>query len=201
LYVSNQKIAYTKNIEALFKRYNDYIGRSIVDIVEGMTIEQIDPSKFEGNPPVIDMKDFITATSFLDSHKPGISCLGRASENARDLLHYIFPIGGFRDVDIIGLVEQAFLKLTIGNNTNSEKNLCLIRLPSNYLTSESKMINMEVLRNFLLEKTNLRETHFGVSLTKRNLITATVVLCNRESNELKELEKQAEIYKAKIDFM
>lgn len=201
VYISNQKIAYTKNIESLFARYNDYVGRSIVDIVEGMTLERIDPSKFEGNPPVIDMKDFITATSFLDSRKPGISCLGRSSENARDLIHYIFPIGGFKDVDMIGLIEQASLKLTLESDTNSEKNLCLLRLPNKYLTSESKMINTEIVRNFLVEKTRLRETHFGVSLTRRNMITATIVLCKKESKDLKELEKQAEIYKSKINFI
>lgn len=196
IFISNEKISYAgKNMEGLFSRYNDYVARSLVDIVEGMTIERIDPSKFEGNPPVIDTKDFITATSFIDINKPGFSCIGRASESVRNLLHYIFPFGGYREIDTIGLLQQSFLKLTC-NIENVEKNLCLLRLPHPYLTKESKMINTEIVRTFLLEKTKLNETHFGVSLTKRNLATSTVVLCSRKKPlELVELEDLAQKYK------
>ncbi|PKP60920.1 MAG: hypothetical protein CVT88_01645 [Candidatus Altiarchaeales archaeon HGW-Altiarchaeales-1] len=193
---SNEKISYAQNIEALFSHYNDYIARSLVDICEGMTLEQIDPAKFEGNPPVIDMKDFITATSFLDTHKPGFSVIGRASDNVRDMLHYIFPVGGYKEIDAIGLIQQAMLKLSADIDDNARKNLCLLRLPHRYLTSESRMINTEVVRNFLLEKTELNETHFGISLTKRNLATATLISCHsKKPRDFEMLEESAEKYK------
>jgi len=194
--VSNEKISYAQNMEALFSRYNDYIARSLVDICEGMTLEQIDPSKFEGNPPVIDMKDFITATSFIDTHKPGFSVIGRASDNVKNLLHYIFPIGGYKEIDAISLIQHAMLKFSADINDIPKKNLCLLRLPHKYLTSESRMINTEVVKNFLLEKTQLNETHFGISLTKRNLVTATLIFCHsKKPKDFEVLEELAEKYK------
>jgi len=112
------------------------------------------------------------------------------------MLHYIFPIRGYKEIDAVGLIQQAMLKLSADIDDKSIKNLCLLRLPHHYLTSESRMINTEVVRNFLLEKTELNETHFGISLTKRNLATATLISCHsKKPSDFEMLEESAEKYK------
>jgi len=180
--VDNEKLAYAESSEALYQRYNEYIARSIRDIVIGAALERINPADFEGYAPVIDLKDTISATSFRfgDNTKPGFACLGRASEKVRDLLHYIIPLRGYREIDVISLLYRAFMKLSVEDIRveEAEKNLVLIRLPPAYLSRAGK-INTSMAKRVMEERTRLAETHFGVALTKRNLATATVLLTYR----------------------
>lgn len=180
--VDNEKLAYAESSEALYQRYNEYVARSIRDIVIGTALERINPADFEGYAPVIDLKDTIAATSFRfgDNTRPGFACLGRASEKVRDLLHYIIPLRGFKEIDVISLLYRAFMKLSVEDIRveEAEKNLVLIRLPPAYLTKGGK-INTSMAKRVMEERTRLAETHFGVALTKRNLATATVLLTYR----------------------
>lgn len=187
--VDNQRLAYAESTEALYQRYNEYVARSLRDIVIGTALERINPAEFDGYAPVIDLKDTISATSFRlgDRHRPGFACIGRASERARDLLHYILPFGGYKEIDVISLLYRAFLKLSVENIRveEAEKNLVLLRLPPAYLTRAGK-INTSMAKRVMEERTRLGETHFGVSLTRKNTATAVVLLTYRP-NQISQL--------------
>jgi cell division GTPase FtsZ len=180
--VDNQKLAYSESSETLFQRYNEYVARSLRDIVIGTALERLNPAEFEGYAPVIDLKDMISAASFTlrDRQRPGFACLGRASEKARDFLHYIFPIRGYKEIDVVSLLYRAFMKLTLADIrvSETEKNLVLLRLPPAYLTKSGK-VNTSMAKMVMEERSRLGETHFGVALTKRNLASATVMLTYR----------------------
>jgi cell division GTPase FtsZ len=193
--VDNQKIAYAESTERLFQRYNEYIARSLRDIVVGTAIERINPAEFEGYAPVIDLKDTIAATSFTlgKRQRPGFACLGRASERTRDLLHYIFPIGGYKEIDVISLLYRSFMKLSVEDIRveEAEKNLVLLRLPPAYLTKAGR-VNTSMAKKVMEEHSHLGETHFGVALTKRNLATATVLLTYRP-NQISRLKVMSQL--------
>ncbi len=180
--VDNQKLAYAESSEILFQRYNEYVARSLRDIVIGTALERLNPAEFEGYAPVIDLKDMIAASSFTlrDKQRPGFACLGRASEKTRDFLHYILPVGGFKEIDVVSLLYRAFMKLTLEDIrvTECEKNLVLLRLPPVYLTKSGK-VNTSMAKAVMEERSRIGETHFGVALTKRNIATATVMLTYR----------------------
>ncbi len=195
--VDNQRIAYTGNMANAYRRYNDYIARAIVDLVLGSAKEGIDLSKFSGNPPVIDTNDIITATTLKG--RVAYSCIARSSERARNLAHYLFPIGGWRRIDVIRLLYEAFMKLSLegAKPEDSEKNLALIRLPPHYLQSEGALAPIDVIRSFLSERSALRQTHLGVSLTKRNLVSAVLLFTYPEEKiiRISELRSQASHYR------
>jgi cell division GTPase FtsZ len=197
--VDNQKLAYAESTETLYQRYNEYVARSLRDIVIGTALERINPADFEGYAPVIDLKDMIAASSFTlgKRTRPGFACLGRASEKTRDLLHYIFPIGGYKEIDVISLLYRAFMKLTVEDVRveETEKNLVLLRVPPIYLTKSGK-INTSMAKQIMEERSRLGETHFGVALTKRNIATATVLLTYRPNqiSRLKVLSQLAGQY-------
>lgn len=197
--IDNQRISYAESSEALYQRYNEYIGTSMRDIVVGTVLERINPAEFEGYAPVIDLKDMIAATSFTfrDKHRPGFACLGRASEKTRDLLRYMFPFGGYKEIDVISLLYRAFMKLSLEDARveETEKNLVLLRLPPVYLTKAGR-VNTSMAKSIMEERTRLGETHFGVALTKHNLATATVLLTYRPNqlSRLYELNQLASQY-------
>lgn len=197
--VDNQKIAYAESTETLYQQYNEYVARSLRDIVIGTALERINPADFEGYAPVIDLKDMIAASSFTFKKKqlPGFACLGRASEKTRDLLHYIMPIGGHKEIDIVSLLYRSFMKLTLADirAEDAEKNLVLLRIPPVYLTKAGR-VNTGMAKKVMEERSRLGETHFGVGLTKRNLATATVLLTYRPNqiSRLKVLSQLAGEY-------
>ncbi|MBU2559469.1 hypothetical protein KKA03_01070 [archaeon] len=193
--VDNQKIAYAESTETLFQNYNEYVARCLRDIVIGTALERINPADFEGYAPVIDLKDMIAASSFTSRKKqlPGFACLGRASEKTRDLLHYILPIRGHKEVDVVSLLYRSFMKLTLEDirAEDSEKNLVLLRIPPVYLTKAGR-VNTGMAKKVMEERSRLAETHFGVGLTKRNLATATVLLTYRP-NQLSRLRDLSQL--------
>ncbi|NOZ59834.1 MAG: hypothetical protein GXO66_09730 [Euryarchaeota archaeon] len=198
--VDNQKLAHAESAESLFQRYNEYVARSIRDILIGTAIERVDPSRYEGYAPVIDLKDMIAATSFSFGKRTrhGFAALGRASERTRNFLHYIFPFGGHREIDVISLLYRSFMKLTVAElrPEHAEKNLVLLRIPPVYLTKRGR-INTSMAKQVMEEHSRLGETHFGVALTKRNLATATVLLTYRPNqiSRLRTLSQLASQYK------
>lgn len=193
--VDNQKLAYAESAESLFQQYNEYVAKSLRDIVIGTALERINPGDFEGYAPVIDLKDMIAATSFFlgKKQKPGFACIGRASEKTRDLLHYIIPLRGHKEIDVISLLYRTFMKLSLEDMKveEAEKNLVLLRIPPTYLTKKGK-VNTNMAKTIMEERTRLGETHFGVALTRRNLATTTVLLTYRP-NQLSRLHSLSQL--------
>ena len=60
----------------------------------------------------------------------------------------------------------------------AEKNLVLLRLQPEYLTKKGK-INTVMAKKIMEERSRLKETHFGVALTNRNIASVTVMLTYR----------------------
>ncbi|MCX6777826.1 MAG: hypothetical protein NT157_02980 [Candidatus Micrarchaeota archaeon] len=191
----NQRIAFGGNMVQAFQRYNDYVGRSIAGLYLGVCAESIKPSEFEGNPPVIDISDVITATT---AGKRAYACLARTSERTRGILGYFFPIAGWREIDVIKMVYQSFMKLTLEGVRveDSQKNLVLVRMPHAYITKAAMRAPIDMIRNFMQERSKLKETHMGVALTRRNLATATLLVTFNADQiaRLRQVEKQADEY-------
>lgn len=203
--VDNQRISFDSNMESMYSEYNDYVATSIVDLISGMLIEQIDPAQYpELNPPVIDMQDILTALSFDHKgkgRKTGIASLGRASVTTRDLFNYIVPIGKYNKIDALALAKLAAKKQTLANVdiSDCEKNLALIRAPPKYLKDAKLNINTRVIEEYMVKNSKLNECHLGVSLTKRNLVSLTTMYTYQYENvpRIKELQSLAAKYEEK----
>ena len=200
--VDNQKLAYRTDFESLYPKYNDYIATSIADLTAGILLENVDPSKYNLNPPVIDINDIISATSFDTGSKnpePGFAVLGRSSIISRGLLQYFIPLGGHNKIDTLTLSRVTAEKLTVANINlaNSYKNLALIRVPPYYLESEKNRIDTRYIEDFMLSNSKLHECHLGISLTKRNLVSLTTLFTYRHEDldrirEIADLAKKYE---------
>jgi len=197
--IDNERIGHMKAMESLFKKYNTYVARGMVDLIAGTIIEKIQPSKYGANPPVIDVQDIISATSFHSGGiiKPGFATLGRFSIRLKNLPNYIIPLGGYKKIDTVSMVKQTFARLTLNDAVpeDSIKNLAVLRVPPYYL-QKKEQINTDGVYDFLDEYTPLHETHFGISLTKRNLASITSLLTFKPGviRRLKNLEKLAKEY-------
>ncbi len=200
--VDNQKLAYRTEFESLYPQYNDYIATSIADLTAGILLENMDPSKYNLNPPVIDINDIITATSFDTGGKnpeQGFAVLGRASMMSRGLLQYFIPLGGHKKIDTLALSRVTAEKRTVANVNlaNAYKNLALIRVPPYYLESEENRIDTKYIEDFMLSNSKLHECHLGISLTKRNLVSLTTLFTYRHDDldrirEIADLAKKYE---------
>lgn len=205
--VDNQRIAFESNMESMYVSYNDYVATCITDLISGLFLEQIDPTKYADlNPPVIDMHDILTALSFDHKGKDreaGFATLGRASVTTQDLVNYIIPIGKNKKIDAMALAKLAAKKQTLSNINidDCEKNLALIRVPPAYLKNEDIRINTRGIEEYMVKNSRLNECHLGVSLTKRNLVSLTTLWTYRFENipRLKELQSLAAKYEQKSD--
>ncbi len=193
--VDNQKIAHSETMEALFRKYNSYVARGICDILAGTAKEGIGAEE-QSYAPVLDLKDMISATTFSAGRRtlPGFAALGRASERTRGFLHYLFPFGGYREVDVVSLLYRSFMKLTVSGVApeQAEKNLALLRVPPAYL-SDTGRINTSMAKEVMEEHSRIGETHFGVAMTRRNIASATVLMTYRPAQigRFEELERLA----------
>ncbi len=197
LLIDNQRIAYTGNMANAYRRYNDYVAQAITELILGSATERINPAAFAGNPPVIDINDIITATTLKG--QVAYACLARSSERARDILHYLIPFGGWKKIDVIKLLYESFLKLTVEGirPEDCEKNLALLRLPPHYLESSGELAPIDIIRSFLSERSAMKQTHLGVSLTKRNLVSTVLLFTYSEEKmeRIGQLKSQATYYK------
>jgi cell division GTPase FtsZ len=188
--VDNQRIAYRADYDVLFPNYNLYVASAIADIVSGTLLENIDPSKYEINPPVIDLNDLITAVSF-DS-EPGFAGIGRKSMLTRSIIQYYIPVGGHKYVDVHLLCKMASRRLTLDGLTlrDAKKGLVVVRVPVYYLKKEGR-IDINSVRDFF-EEEGVKDTFVGVTLTKRNLASVTLVLTFRYSDLRKRIQLSEE---------
>ncbi|MFH1470166.1 MAG: hypothetical protein ABIF01_00295, partial [Candidatus Micrarchaeota archaeon] len=195
--VDNQRIAYTGNMANAYRRYNDYIAKALIELALGSETEKINPASFAGNPPVIDINDIITATTLKG--RTSYACLARSSERTRGLVNYLLPFGGWKRIDVIKLLYESFLKLSVEGMKpeECEKNLALLRLPPHYLESSGELAPIDVIRAFLSERSAMKQTHLGVSITKRNLVSTVLLFTYPEENvgRISELRSQASYYK------
>lgn len=193
--VDNQRIAYRADYETLYPLYNDYIAASIADLTAGVLLEKINPSEYEINPPIVDMNDVITATSL--SGEPCFATLGRTSMMSRSLPSYFIPVGGYREIDTLTLCRLTVEKLTVANVelTRTLKNLALLKVPVYYLKKEGRL-DVKQVEDFMLERSVLGESHLGISLTKRNLVSLITLFTHKydELSRLRQIEQFAEEY-------
>lgn len=196
--VDNQRIAYRPDFVTLYERYNDYIAAGITDLIMGTLLEKIDPSKYHFSIPVIEIKDIITATSF--DGEPGFAALARTSDISRSLFKYFVPIGAHKEIDTLTLCRKAVEKLTAADidPVEAQKNLALIRVHPYYL-QEEKRLDLKSVVDFMRDHSKMDERHFGVSLTRRNLVSLTTLFTYKYDGlkRLKEIDKLAEQYKGR----
>jgi tubulin-like protein CetZ len=195
--IDNQRIAYTGNMANAYGRYNDYAARALLELALGSATERINPSAYAGNPPVIDISDIITATTIKGG--PAYACLARSSERARGWIHYLLPIGGWKRIDVIKLLYESFLKLSVegAKPEECEKSLALLRMPPHYLESAGALAPIDIVRAFLSERSAMKQNHLGVSITKRNLFSAVLLFTYQEEKleRISQLRAQASHYR------
>jgi len=196
--VDNQRIAYRPDFVALYSHYNDYIAAGITDLIMGTLLEKIDPSRYSFNPPVIEINDIITATSF--DGEPGFAALARTSSISRSLLKYFIPIGAHKEIDTLTLCRIAVEKLTVADvdPAEAQKNLAMIRVHPYYL-QEEKRLDLKNIVEFMRDRSKMGEHHLGVSLTKRNLVSLATLFTYKydELERFREMDKLAEEYKGR----
>ena len=176
--VDNERISHFKSMESLYKAYNTYIADGITDLVTATILEKIKPTDFEVNPPVIDVQDMITATSFYGTQvsKPGFAVMGKVTDRIRDLAHYLVPLGGYKKLSSAYMIQRAMKMLTVPgvDPGNAMKNLALLRLPAHYVKKRGKLNTNEIIE-ILRKYSTTQETHFGIGLTRRNLASLTLL--------------------------
>jgi len=194
--VDNERITQLESMESMFKQYNMYVAQSLIDLLLGTVLEKIRPSDYALNPPVIDIQDIITALTFKSGlkSKPGFATLARVSDRIRPFSRYLLPFGGYQKVNVESLIERSFGRLTLKDAKPEDcmKSLALLRVPSYYLKRKGR-INTNAVFQTLKEQTKSQETHFGISITKKNLASITLLVTYMPSllTRLKDLEERA----------
>lgn len=163
--MDNQRIAYADNIESMYPRYNQYAAAVVSDILSGS-----DPKTRTASS--LSAKDVISSISHPDG---GFSVFGRASILSKDLFHYFIPIGGHKEIDVPTMIGVAAEKLSMDADTrDARKNTALLRVPPWYMKNKENAIDTGSIERFQQENSS-SEHHLGISLTKRSLVTLTML--------------------------
>lgn len=214
--VDNEKLSHKKSMEYHFPKYNRYIARCITDLVAGIIIEKIDLSKLKIGREFkdIDFKDIVTTSSFQSNgeNKPGFAAIGRVSRQVRNLAFYMplvskFP-SGYRNLEFREMITEALSSLSLNLEEheygNAMKNLANLRVPDYYLEKEN-LLDTEAIKNYMQQYSRTGWRILGISRTKRNLASITVLLTflPSELNRLLEIEDMARKYVQEkgIDYM
>ena len=168
LLMDNQRIAYTDNIESMYPQYNQYAAVVVSDILSGS-----DPKTSTATS--IRVRDMISNMSLSGG---GFSVFGRASILSKDLLHYFIPVGGHKSVDVPTMIGVAIEKMSMNADTKiARKSTVLFRVPSRYM-KDANAIDTRSIERF--QEENSSEGHYlGISLTKRSLVTLTMLFTYR----------------------
>ncbi len=171
LLMDNQRIAYTDNIESMYPRYNQYAAVVVSDILSGS-----DPKTSTATS--IGVRDMISNMSLSGG---GFSVFGRASILSKDLLHYFIPVGGHKSVDVPTMIGVAVEKMSMNADTKiARKSTVLFRVPSWHM-KDANAIDTRSIERF--QEENSSEGHYlGISLTKRSLVTLTMLFTYRYSD-------------------
>jgi len=168
LLMDNQRIAYTDNIESMYPRYNQYAAAVVSDILSGS-----DPKTATATS--IGVRDVISSISISGG---GFSVFGRASILSKDLLHYFIPVGGHKPIDVPTMIGVAVEKLSMNADAKiARKSTVLFRVPPWYM-KDANAIDTRSIERF--QEENSSEGHYlGISLTKRSLVTLTMLFTYR----------------------
>lgn len=208
--VDNEKLSHKKNIEYYFSKYNRYIARCINDLIAGIIIEKIDLSTvpFGAEFKDIDFNDIINTSSFQSNgeNRPGFAAIGRASIQVRNLAYYMPLISklsrGYDTIDVIEMLEQAMVSLSLeidkSDLENAMKNLVNVRVPDYYLEHEGRL-DTKTIKKYMEQYSSTGWRIFGLSRTKRDLVSITVLLTfmPNELQRLFELEDISRQYAQK----
>ena len=208
--VDNEKLSHKKNIEYYFSKYNRYIARCMNDLIAGIVIEKIDLSTvpFGGEFKDIDFIDIVNTSSFQSDreNRPGFAAIGRASTQVRNLAYYMPVISklsrGYSSIDVVGLLEQAMVSLSLeieeSDLENAMKNLVNVRVPDYYLEHEDRL-DTKTIKKYMEQYSSTGWRMFGLSRTKRDLVSITILLTfmPNELQRLLELEDTARQYAQK----
>ncbi len=203
--VDNERLAFSRNIELLFPSFNRYIAHALNDLVLGNLLEGINPKEYERlSLPVIDSQDIVTALSFDGAKKkrrPGYASIGWAAEPTRSLRDYFLPGFGRRDVDLAAVFRLAIRKQSIQeiNPDEAQKNLGLVRLPVSMAKKKAVFPQTSLVEAELGKLTRLNETHFGISLGKRPLVSVNTLFTFelRQLARIRQLQELANRYSTK----
>ncbi|MCD6207663.1 MAG: hypothetical protein J7J06_06710 [Methanosarcinales archaeon] len=162
--IDNKRIAYADNIESTYPQYNQYAAAVVSDILSGSDQKTSTASS-------ISVRDVIASLSLRGG---GFSVFGRASILSKDLLHYFVPVGGHNAIDVATLVGVAVEKLSMDVDTRAaRKSTALLRVPSWYMKKENA-IDTGSIERFQQENSS-DGSRLGISLTKRSLVTLTLI--------------------------
>ena len=197
--VDNQQLSYHEAAEGQFTDLNEYVAASLVDLISGTVLEQIDRSDYDVDPPIIDIQDIVTSLSFgvgEGESTTGYASLGRSVEMTKSLSGYLLPFVGKKQIDAAALAHVADMKQTLtgADTTEARKAIGLVRSPSRYVADTSYQIDTSKLRSFLTARCD--EVNLGVTLTNRNLVSFTTLFTYRRADlsRLEELESLAKEY-------
>jgi cell division GTPase FtsZ len=197
--VDNQQLSYHEAAEGQFTDLNEYVAASLVDLVSGTVLEQIDRSNYGVDPPIIDIQDIVTSLSFgvgEGENTTGYASLGRSVEMTKSLSGYLLPFVGKKQIDAAALAHVSDMKQTLTgvDSTDARKAIGLLRSPSRYVAETNYQIDTSKLRSFLTGRCD--EVNLGVTLTNRNLVSFTTLFTYRREDlsRLEELSSLAKEY-------
>ncbi|WP_231851042.1 FtsZ/tubulin family protein [Halobacterium salinarum] len=192
--VDNQRLGYEDAAEGRFSEYNEYVAGSIVDLVAGPVVEQIDPGEFEDvDAPIIDIQDIVTSLSL--GEETGYGTIGRSVEMTKSLPGYFLPGVGKQDVDAAELAYTAQAKQSVEavSFADAQKALANVRAPREYI-SGSRRIDVSEIRRRLRGHTS--EVNLGMVPSNRNLVSCTTLYTFRREDvdRIDEIEEIAETH-------
>lgn len=193
--VDNQRLGYEDAAEGRFSEYNEYVAGSVVDLIAGPVIEQIDPGEFDDvDAPIIDVQDVVTSLS-LDGEETGYGTIGRSVEMTKSLVGYFLPVVGGLDVDAAELAYTAQAKQSVEDVSfsDAEKALANVRAPRKYI-SGGRRIDVSEIRRRLRGHTS--EVNLGMVPSDHNLVSCTTLYTFRREDvdRISEIEEIAEAH-------
>jgi cell division GTPase FtsZ len=200
--VDNERLAFTNNVEVLFPDFNRYVANAMTDLILGHLYEEVDPKKFERlSLPVIDIRDIVSAISFgsgTKARRPGFATLGWAAAPTKKLRGYLLPGLGDEPIDLAGLFQVALRKqsLQMADPQAAQKNLGMIRLPASTIKKKTVFPQTSLVEAELGKLTSLNETHFGITLGRRPLVSINTLFTyeRHQLQRLKQLQELANRY-------
>lgn len=201
LLVDNQRIGYKDAAEGKFSEYNEYIAGSVVDLVSGPIVEQINPGEYEEiDAPIIDIQDIVTSLSFGSGHgsRPGYGTIGRSVKMTQSLPGYFLPKVGNRRIDAAELAYHAQAKQSLEDISfgDAKKAIGHVRAPRQYIAGSEYQIDISEIRRRLRE--HCSEVNLGMVPSNRNLVSCTNVYTFERDDvkRIHEIKKIAERYAA-----
>ncbi len=162
--MDNQRIAYTSNIESAYPHYNQYAAAVISDILSGSDHKVSTASS-------LSVRDIMSCISLPEG---GFSVFGRASVLSKDLPGYFIPVGGHKPIDVPTLIGVAIEKQSMDADTKAaRKSTALLRVPPWYMKKENAIDTGSIER--FLHENSPSDHNLGISLTKRRLVTLTLL--------------------------